>query len=98
MAHARVSTYQFGAERVDEARTSFEGALRSLQDMEGIEEALLLVDRDSGKGITITTWKSEDALRASEQAADEVRQQAATLAGGEITSVERYEIAMRQSF
>ena len=72
--------------------------MQDLQDVEGISEALFLVDRNSGNAITITIWDSEEALRASEQMADEIRQRGATSGGGEITSVERYEIVLRESF
>ncbi len=98
MAHARVSTYEFPPDRIEEARGQFENAAEPLRQMEGVTEILLLVDPSSGKAITITFWESEDALRASEQGADEVRQRAVTAGGGEITSIERYEIALRETF
>ncbi len=98
MAYARVSAYEFPADRVDEARPAFEEATRNLEQMQGITEALFLVDRTEGKAITITIWESEEALRASEQAADEIRQRGAAAGGGQITGVSRYEIVLRETF
>jgi hypothetical protein len=97
MPHARVSTYEFPTDRVDEAVPAFEEALGELDPMEGITEALLLVDRNSGKAMTITIWESEQALVGSEQEADEIRQRAASSPGGQVTDVARYEIALRKT-
>jgi len=55
---------------------------------------MLLVSPDTGKAITITFWESEEALRATEQQANQTRQQAAGSAGMEIVNVEAYEIAL----
>ncbi len=98
MAYARVSTYEFEADRLDEARPAFEEATKNLGQMQGITEAMFLVDRAEGKAITITIWESEEALRASEQPAEEVRQRGAASGGGQITGVARYEIVLRETF
>ncbi len=98
MAYARVSTYEFPADRVDEARPAFEEATRNLRQMQGITEALFLVDRNEGKAMTITIWESEEALRASEAQADEIRRRGAEAGEGQITGVTRYEIALRETF
>jgi heme-degrading monooxygenase HmoA len=45
----------------------------SLQEVEGFEGVYLLVDRQSGKVLTITLWESEEALRESEQEATQLR-------------------------
>lgn len=42
--------------------------------------------------MTITLWESEDAMRATEAKADEMRRQMADAAGDEIRGVERYEV------
>lgn len=98
MPYARVSTYEFSADRLDEARPAFEEATQNLQGMEGITEALFLVDRSEGKAMTITFWESEDALRRSEEQAEQIRQRGAASGGGQITGVTRYEIALRETF
>jgi hypothetical protein len=53
-----------------------------------------MVDRETGKAMSITIWESEDALKASAAKADELRSQAASSGGGEIESVENYEIGV----
>jgi heme-degrading monooxygenase HmoA len=93
--HARVSTYRFPADGLDEAVREFENAVPKVQQMEGNKGAVLLVDRASAKGMTITYWESEQAMQGSTGAADEVREGAASAARGSIESVEGYEVAMQ---
>lgn len=42
--------------------------------------------------MTITLWESEDAMRATETKADEMRRQMADTAGDELRGVERHEV------
>lgn len=89
--HARVSTYQFAPDTIDKAAEQFDSAMSELDEM---KSAVLLVDRTSGKGMTITYWDDEGALVSSRQAADRVRNAAAQAASGSIVSVEEYEVLL----
>ena len=88
---ARVSTYQFSSENLDQALDQINDALGSL-DEPGLHRAELLVDRMSGKGMTITLWESEESLQASAQAANLLRNDTAHTAGASILDVEHYEL------
>jgi hypothetical protein len=92
--HARVSTYQLQPDRIETAIGEFDSAMSdpALKP----EEAVLLVDRSSGKAMTITFWKDEEAAVASREAADRLRSRAAESAAGSIESVEEFEVAMKQ--
>ena len=90
---ARVSTYRAGdGEKLVEG---FESVSSELEQVEGFSHAYFLVDRDSGKAVSITLWDTEEALKASQQKADELRQQGASVGGGTIESVGEFEVAMR---
>ena len=91
--HARVSTYQFAPDAIDKASEQFDSAMNELDDMKG---AVLLVDRTTGKGMTITYWESQETLASSRQAADRVRSAAAQAASGSIESVEEYEVLLER--
>lgn len=97
MPYARVSTYEFPADQADEAVRAFDEAMGELDPMEGIQEAMLLVDRSRGDAMTITIWESETALVATEQEASEIRQRAVSSPGGKVTNIARYEIALRKT-
>jgi hypothetical protein len=57
--------------------------------------AILLVNRESGEAIAITLWEDEQALQASEAAANSLRAGAAEQMGATKTpTVGRYEVAV----
>jgi heme-degrading monooxygenase HmoA len=58
-------------------------------------EVLTLLDRDTGKVLTITPWNSKEDLQASEESANAVRTQAADIASEKISGVERYEVTFQ---
>ena len=92
---ARVSTYQGSPQQIDEgldhARQSI---LPRVQEVDGFEGVYYLVDRQSGKALSITLWESEEAMRASEEEANKLRGESAEAAGATEEGVERYEVAI----
>jgi hypothetical protein len=94
---ARVSSYQFPSNDVDAAVERFNEALGEL-DEPGLKRAELLVDRSSGKALTITVWENEETLQASVAAADRLRSGAADAAGGSIVDVLHYEIVSADQY
>ena len=88
MVFARVNRFQGPPERIDDAIRDVEDrVLPQVKQMEGVRGFLLLVDRESGKSLGISLWESEEA-------ASRLRTESATRAGGELVSVERYEVAV----
>jgi len=66
----------------------------SLDELEGFSKAYFLVDRAGGRGMSITFWESEDALKASVERANQMREKATDQAGASIQSVEHFEVAL----
>lgn len=93
--HARVSFYDASTENVDAGIEQFRGVQASVQQMQGNQGGMLLIDREGGKAITITFWDSADDLQATSEQADQLRQQVANTAGLSIRSVEGYEVAVQ---
>lgn len=89
--HARVSTYEGEAE---ELVKGFDSVTGDLEQLDGFAKAYFLVDRAGGKGISITLWESEDALNASVERANQMREEATDRAGASIQSVDHYEVAL----
>ena len=67
--------------------------LPQLEQTDGFCSASLLLNRSSGLGCATTTWETREAMEASRSAADEMRQRAASDAGGEIIEVHEFELA-----
>jgi heme-degrading monooxygenase HmoA len=89
--HARVSTYKGDADRLGEA---FGQVTDQLDGIDGFVHAYFLVNRDNGKGMSITVWDSEEKLLSSVAKADELRKEASDVGGASIESVEHFEIAL----
>ena len=94
--HARVSTIYGTAEQGEEGVQNFrDQILPALKEIEGCKGAILLADRTTGKAVGITLWEDEQAMQASEEAANRLRREAAeTVGGGEPPTVDRYEVAV----
>ena len=94
--YARVSHVSGSADNADAGIENFRNnALPAIRGEEGCEGGILLIDRATGKGMAITLWTDEGAMRASEERANELRAQAAEAMGAsDPASVERYEVAV----
>jgi heme-degrading monooxygenase HmoA len=94
--HARVSTLEGLPEQVDElGRIASEWVAPSLTQMDGFRGMLALADHQRGKVLMVTLWESEEAMRQSEEAADQLRGDTARAAGETtIAGVERYEVVL----
>jgi heme-degrading monooxygenase HmoA len=87
---ARVATYSGDAE---ELVRGFEAARSELERIDGFSQAYFLVDRDSGKALTMTLWESQQALDASADQAHKLRTQATQPSGATTESVRNFEVA-----
>ena len=66
------------------------------RELDGFRGALNFTDRQSGTGMTITLWESEEAMRASEERANTLRDDAARALGATVVGVERYEVTIEE--
>ncbi|MGB2954236.1 MAG: hypothetical protein WBB74_12720 [Gaiellaceae bacterium] len=94
---ARLSTLESAPERIIEgARYVEEEIVPRVRELEGNKGMVSLIDRKSGRTKVITLWESSEALRASEQSADQLRQRAAEGASARIVGVKRYEVGVAE--
>jgi hypothetical protein len=94
--HARVSIFEGPPDMIDEGlRHAREVILPQAKEMDpGFKGIIALTDRQSGKLLGITFWESEEAMRASEEAANRLREESAEAGGGTVAGVERYEVGL----
>ena len=91
--YARVATFESDPANVDDAIASVRAEVESGETPAGLEGAkmLMLVNRESGKGVGITLFDSEEAMRRGDEALN-----AMSPGGSERrTSVEFYEVPVR---
>ena len=85
--YARLSTYQ-GSPNSEDAqveeglRYAREEVLPRARQMDGFRGVISLLDRRSGKSLSVTLWASEEAMRASEEEANRLRNASATRVPG----------------
>lgn len=92
--HARTTTLQSNKDSIDAGIANVrDNVMSELQGIDGYVGLSLLVDRASGRCIATTAWETEEAMRASDEAAREIRQRAAEAFGGE-PDVAEWEIAV----
>lgn len=93
--HARVNTITGSPEQAEAGISDFRENVVPWIKENGGRGGILLVDRETGKAIAVTLWNDEEAMRQSEEAANEHRSRVS----GEMQSmqpptVERYEVAV----
>jgi hypothetical protein len=91
--YARLTTLEAPPDRMEDAtRVVQEQVLPQLQQMDGFKGFVALRDRGSGKVRGLALWESEEALRATDEAAARIRGGVQESTGGTIASVENYEV------
>jgi hypothetical protein len=68
--------------------------MRMMTDIDGCMGLSLLVDRSSGRCIATSSWESEEAMHASNEQAQPVRQRLLETLGGDGLEVQEWEIAI----
>jgi hypothetical protein len=88
--HARVATFQGDPARVDDAIGEVRSEIESGNIPPGLEgvKMLMLVNRETGKGLGVTLFESEEAMRRGDEALNAMNPSA----GEQRTSVEFYEV------
>jgi heme-degrading monooxygenase HmoA len=69
--------------------------LEQIRDLAGFRGLFLLVDRATGKSVSLTLWQDEQAMRASESLTNRIRQESAAREGERIVRVERFEVGFQ---
>jgi quinol monooxygenase YgiN len=90
---ARVSRYKSslaGMARVEEVAASLVPRVREIEGCVGV---LFLVDRLSGRSMSISLWDSEEAMVNSEEIANRIRKEISEKADEQVLFIERYEVA-----
>lgn len=92
--YARVSTYEGGyPEDYDDGLAALRSeVMPDVQRLDGYRGALSLVDRASGRSVSITFWADEEALAATRSTVEAVRERAAATSGSRVLDVTEYEV------
>ena len=93
--HARVTKFTVEPSRIDDANEYYRSTvLPQARELAGFKGGVALVDREGGNIFTFTLWENEGAMRASEEAGNRLRGQAASDLQFPTPVVERYEVGV----
>lgn len=93
--YARSTTIQAHSESIDSGVAYIrDEVMPSLLQMEGCMGLSMLVDRSSGRCIATSSWRTEEAMRASAESVRSMRDHAAELLGGNRAQVDEWEIGV----
>ena len=92
--HARVTTVHGDPARVEDGIENFKQNVQPFAREHG-KGSVLLIDRQTGDAIVVSFWEDEAGMRASEEAANALRAQAADrMSVTNDPDVGRYEVAV----
>jgi hypothetical protein len=91
--YARIATFESDPDSIDDAISMVRGEVESGNVPAGLEGAkmLMLVNRESGRGLGVTLFESEDAMRRGDEALNAMNPGASERR----TSVEFYEVPVQ---
>jgi quinol monooxygenase YgiN len=93
--YARSTTITAQLDRIDDGIALVDNELMSMvTDIDGCMGLSLLVDRATGRCIATSSWESEEAMRASNEQLQPVRQRLLDTLGGDDLEVQEWEIAL----
>ncbi len=89
--YARVATFEGDPAHLDEAITMVRGQVEAGDAPPGLEgsKMLMLVDRESGKGLGVTLYDTEEAMRRGDEALNAMNPPGLS---GRRTAVDFYEV------
>jgi heme-degrading monooxygenase HmoA len=91
--HARMTATKVAPNQADAAISWFVDTVPGAAKEMGAKGTALLINRETGEGLSFTLWEDEAAMRASEERANEMRGSATEEIGTEVARVEHYEVA-----
>jgi hypothetical protein len=91
--YARIATFESDPAKIDDAISLVRGEVESGETPPGLEGAkmMMLVNRETGKGLGVTLFESEDAMRRGDEALNAMNPGATERR----TSVEFYEVPVQ---
>src|SRR5437867_5392396 len=91
--HARVTVSETPVGNVDLAEKLInDEIIPAVKKVPGFKGGYWLGDRSTGKGLVITLWESEQALKGSEDATKQIRSDAIKRLEAKVSSVDRFEV------
>jgi len=94
--YARTSSWSGSRESLEKwAKHTAEIVAPMVAALDGNAGAYFFVDRDGGRALTLTLWKTDEAALASDATAEQSRERTTAATGVELLERGRYEVVAR---
>jgi hypothetical protein len=90
---ARVSRYKSSVTEMARVEEVAANLIPRVREIKGCVGALFLVDRLSGRSMSISFWDSEQSMLNSEEEGNRIRREISEKADEQVLFIERYEVA-----
>lgn len=90
--YGRLTIVDGDPERVDLLPEPQEGTIPRPDEIPGLRALYCLIDRETGRGASLSIWETREAMEASEERAEQQRSQAVETGEGSVLLVERMEV------
>jgi quinol monooxygenase YgiN len=90
---ARVSRYKSSVAEMARVEEVAANLIPRVREIDGCVGALFLVDRLSGRSMSISFWDSEQSMLNSEEEGNRIRREISEKADEQVLFIERYEVA-----
>ena len=89
----RMSTLEGSPDGVDSGIAALrDQVFPGVRDLDGFRGIIAFADRTTGKMMAVTLWETEEAMKASEEAANQLRSTTSEATSARIAGVERLEV------
>jgi heme-degrading monooxygenase HmoA len=89
----RMTTLEGSPESMDKVLAMLrDEVFPGVREMDGFKGMIAFGHRSTGKMMAVTLWESEQAMKASEEGANQLRASTSEATSGRIASVERLEV------
>jgi hypothetical protein len=93
--HAQVTTVEASPARIDDAIRFFrEQLLPQLRQMDGFEEFIVLIDRQSGRLVDAALWENEEVVQSIREVLSRPNGGISHPPGGAVVGAENYEVSI----
>jgi heme-degrading monooxygenase HmoA len=91
--YARMTAVQVAPDQAENAIAAYLDSVPKAAKEMGAKGSVLLINRETGEGLSFSLWGDEQSMHASAERASELRRSTTgQTAGSEVTRVEHYEV------
>jgi heme-degrading monooxygenase HmoA len=94
--YARATWFEGPADQVEARVAEYPQRMQSIKEASGCIGIAALVNRETGAGISVTYWDTQESMLATEAAGEKIRAQVLAEGGPQVRDVDRFEVILQE--